>query len=261
MAYAGRRRAKATTTNSQQEAEMNRFTAHPVARLFTLATVALVLALWATSCGDDPAAPQAKGSSAVLTFHGNHGLIASKFNFKIDTATIASLAYGEWAKTTVANGSPTIRVFSTSGTEVASQGVSLDSTHSTIVMFCGDDATRESFKVTSSRIVPSGGNSAIRIVHGSNNLGDVIIKINSTSGLAFQANNLTYRSGTNYVELPVSTTDSLLVMKPGTTDVLLTIPTKTLLSALKSYTIVLHGSTSSNADPVAKLASKLIQED
>lgn len=220
-----------------------------------------LLALGVASCGDDPVAPQPKGSSKMLTFHANHGLTASKFNFKIDTATISSLSYGDWAQTLVQNGSRTVKIFNTSGSEVASASVNLDSSKSNFVVFCGDDATRESFNVNSAKITPAGGNCAIRVVHASNNAGEVVIKINSTNGLSFMTRNLTYKSGSDYVELPVASTDSLLVLKPGTTDVLLSVPTRTLLSALKSYTVVLYGSTSQNADPAVKLASKLIQED
>lgn len=220
-----------------------------------------LLALGVASCGDDPASPQPQGSSKMLAFHANHGLTASKFNFKIDTATIASLNYGESGQPVVQNGSRTVKIFNTSGSEVASANVSLDSSKSNFVVFCGDDATREGFNVNSAKIKPSGGNCAIRVVHASNNAGEVVIKINSTNGLSFTTRNLTYKSGSDYVELPVASTDSLLVLKPGTTDVLLSVQTRTLLSALKSYTVVLYGSTSPNADPSVKLASKLIQED
>ncbi len=221
----------------------------------------LAIAIGIAACSDDPAAPQAQGSSHVLTFHANHGLTASKFNFKIDTATIAGLNYGEWARTLAQNGNRTIKIFNTSGSEVAATDVALDSSKSSIAVFCGDDATREAFRVTSGKITPAGGNCAVRVVHASNNAGEVVIKINSTNGLSFTTRNLAYKNGSDYVELPVASTDSLLVMKPGTTDVLLSVQTRTLLSALKSYTIVLYGSTSSGADPAVRLGSKMIQED
>jgi hypothetical protein len=243
------------------EALMIRSTTISTLRWLTLVGITVGTALWLASCSSDATGPQAQGSSNVLTFHANHGLTASKFNFKIDTATIASLNYGEWAQTLVANGSSTVKVFTTSGTETASSSVSLDSTHSSIVLFCGDDATREAFKVTSPLIAPSGGNCAIRVVHASNNAGDVVVKINSVNGLSFTSSNLSYKNGTDFVELPVASTDSLLVLKPGTTDVILSVQTKALLSALKNYTIVLYGSTSQNADPSVKFTSKMIQEN
>lgn len=221
--------------------------------------VALVLGVM--SCSDDPASPQPQGSSNIFTFHANHGLTASKFNFRIDTATIASLTYGESAKTMAQNGSRTVKIFNTSGNEVASVGANLDSSKSNFVVFSGDDSNREGFNVNSAKIAPSGGNCAIRVVHASNNAGEVTIKVNSMNGLSFTTRNLSYKSGTDYVELPVALTDSLLILKPGAADVLLSVQTKTLLSALKSYTIVLYGSTSPGADPSVKFASKLIPED
>lgn len=232
---------------------------------FWLFLFAIVIAGAAFSaCSDDPAAPPPPaGSSKISVMHANTEITGDVL-FKRDTTTLSGnqLAYGATASATIPNGNSTISVRALSGSQLASAGVSLDSNSSTWVIFSGTIAQPEAFAVKSTKVNATGPNAAVRIIHASNNAGDVSIKLNDLNGLSFTQNKLAYKNGTSYVTLPVATTSSLVVVKgEGTTATpLLTIGTTGAFAAGKSYTLVIYGSADPNAAASVKLASKIVED-
>lgn len=227
--------------------------------LFGLAAIAMSVGMGA--CGSDPVAAPPPGSSKIIMMHANPGFTAAGVNFKSDTTTLAALTYGMNASVTLANGNRNVKVRAIDGTELGSVDFSLDSSTSQMAIFSGNVGAKEVIKISSPKITITGGTAAVRIVHASSNAGDVVILLNSANGTPFTATNLVYKGATPYKSLSVSSTDSLIVFKSDGVTRLLSIPTKTPLAALKTYTIVLYGSTDPNADPSVQLAAKVIQED
>jgi len=236
-------------------------------RLFTLSrfwfVFVAVLAAGAlfNACSDDPVAPPAPtGTSVVTVMHANAGF-TPQVVFKRDTVALATLAYGGTQKVTLPNGNQTVAIRATDGSQLTSAGISLDTTKSTWVFFSGNATTRESFSITANKIVPSTGTAAVRVVNASNNVGDVSIHLNSTAGPAFTQTNVAYKSGTPFVELPVSTTVSLVVNKPDNSGMILTVATGAgVLTAGKRYTVVIYGSSDPNADPSVRLTSVIVED-
>lgn len=227
--------------------------------LFGLTAIALSVGIGA--CGDDPVAAPPPGSSKIIMMHANPGLTAASIIFKNDVTTLASLDYGLFATSVLGNGNRNVKVRALDGTELGSVDFSLDSSTSQMAIFAGSVGAKEVIKVNTPKITVTGGNAAVRIVHASSNAGDVIVLLNSANGTPFTATNLVYKGSTTYKSLSVSSTDSLIVFKSDGVTRLLSIPTKTPLAALKTYTIILYGSTDPTAAPAVQLAAKVIQED
>jgi len=232
---------------------------------FWLFLFAIVVAAGAFSaCGDDPAGPPAPtGSSKITVMHANTEITGDVL-FKRDTTTLSGnqIAYGATANATVPNGSSTIAVRALSGSQLSSAGVSLDSSSSTWVVFSGTIAKPEAFAIKTPKVTASGTNAAVRIIHASENAGEVSIKLNDLNGLSFTQNKLSYKNGTNYVTLPVATTTSLVVVKGegASATPLLTIGTTGVFTAGKSYTVVIYGSTDPNAATSVKLRASIIED-
>lgn len=233
-----------------------------ISRIWLLLIAIVAAGAQFSACSDDPAAPPAPtGSSKIVVMHANTDN-TNEVLFKRDTATLAQLAYGGTATVTIPNGNSTISVRALSGTELKSTGVSLDSSTSTYVFFSGTAAAPEAFAIKTPKVTPSAPNASVRVVHASNNAGDISIKLNDLTGLSFTQNKLSYKSSTSYVTLPVASTNSLIIVKgEGTAATqLLSIGTNGVFAAGKSYTVVIYGSADPNAATSVKLTSKIIED-
>lgn len=235
---------------------MHRFS---ISTRYLLALIVAAFSVGLAACGDDsPTSPGPTGSSTIHIMHTNPG-ITSDVVFKSDTTTLGRLAYGIAATASVNNGSRTIAVRATDGTQLTSQSFTLDTTLSVWVVFTGNLDTKESFTVSTKKLVPPADNASVRVVHASKNAGDINIKINTVTGFPFTQNKISYKSATEYVTVPVAATNKLIVLKAeGVGNTLEEIPTAFVSG--KSYTVIVYGSTDVNADPSVQLTYKIVED-
>jgi|GEM_PF-3120185 len=239
---------------------MNRST-----RLFKSLLAAAALALPAiamTGCGDDdPVTPPAPaGNSTINMFSANPGLgTSTPIRFRRAGVDLATVNYGTTKTATIPNGNSTIDIVAADGSGLGSASLSLDSTKRAIVLFSGKVDQKDAYAVTTALTTPQSGNAAVRVVHASQNAGDIGVKVNSVNGLPF-TNSLSYKNGTAYLDLPVLSLTQLVITKANDTTELLSIPITPGLGNGKRYAVIVYGSADPAALPDAKLKAEIIEE-
>jgi hypothetical protein len=232
-----------------------------LSRYWFLFVAAIVAGSLFSACGSDsPSGPPAPtGSSTITVMHANPD-ITSALQFKRDTLTLASLTYGQTGSATIPNGNSTISMRSASGTQLTSANISLDTTVSVWAILVGTLSQPEAFTVSSKKITVGATNVGVRVVNASKTVGDVKVKLNGAAGTSLTSTNLSYKGATNYVEIPVSTTASLVVTKPDDSVILTVTTGPGTFVAGKNYTVVIYGSTDPAADPSVRITSKIVAD-
>ncbi len=218
--------------------------------LFAVAAIMITM----TGCSDDPSSPEPTGTSQVTFIHANPAY-TNQVGFYAGNATSfigTLLGYGGAQVGTVNNGGVTFHVKATTGEELASANTTLDSSTSTIVVFSGDAQNDELFSITTEKADPVAGNALVRFVHASKSEPKMDLRINNASGLKL-ATGIAYKQATDeFVSVPVSTTDALLVMDPSDNSVVDELSV-TLMDGV-SYTIIMYGAKAGVNEYKTKLA-------
>jgi hypothetical protein len=194
------------------------------------------------ACSDSTTEPTPTGSSMISVMHANPAYTSDVIPKRESTTLASALSYGGSASVSVPNGNSTITFAATDGTELASAQAQLDSSHSAWVIFSGDANERTGFAVVSKKISISSGNAAVRVIQASKTAPPVKIRINDINGLALTNGSIPYKSGSDFVNVPVATTTDLIVVNNNTSDSLMAVPLT--LQAGSQYTVVIYGSAS-----------------
>lgn len=209
---------------------------------FPLLGVAL-LSFGIAACSDDPAAPTPTGNSTITVFHANPGFNQDVTVKRESQTLVTTLPYGQpGAKIIIPNGNNTLKVFGTDGTELASAQLQADSTKSAWAVFSGTSNKREMFSVITKKNTISSGNAAVRVIQASESAPSIKVLVNEKNGLALTSGAIPYKSGSDFINVPVATTQQLIITNSSSNDSLLTIPVT--LVAGKQYTAVVYGATS-----------------
>ncbi|MBL7987116.1 MAG: DUF4397 domain-containing protein [Chlorobi bacterium] len=204
---------------------------------------AALLSVAVTSCGDDPAAPQPTGNSTITVFHANPGFNQNVVVKRESQTLVTELPYGQpGAKVIIPNGNNTMKVFGTDGTELASAQLQADSAKSAWAIFAGTSNKREMFSVITTKKPISSGTAAVRVIQASESAPSIKVLVNEKNGLALAPGAIPYKSGSDFINVPVATTQQLIITNSSSNDSLLAIPVT--LVAGKQYTAVVYGSTS-----------------
>lgn len=207
-----------------------------------LGLVVAGLGLAVGGCSDTTTEPTPTGTSLISVMHANPAYTSDVIPKRESTTLVSTLSYGSAATVTVPNGNSTVKFAATDGTELASAQAQLDSTHSAWVIFSGDANERTGFSVVTKKISIATDNAAVRIIHASKTAPPVKVKINDINGLALTNGSVPYKSGTDFVNVPVATTTQLIIVNNNTSDSLMTVPLT--LQSGSQYTVVLYGSAS-----------------
>lgn len=202
-----------------------------------------LLSLGIAACGDDPAAPQPTGNSTITVFHANPGFNQDVTVKRESQPLVQTLPYGQpGAKIVIPNGNNTLKVFGTDGTELASAQLQADSAKSAWAIFAGSSNKREMFSVITKKNTISSGNAAVRVIQASESAPSIKVLVNEKNGLALTSGAIPYKSGSDFINVPVATTQKLIITNSSSNDSLLAIPVT--LVAGKQYTAVIYGATS-----------------
>jgi hypothetical protein len=236
---------------------MKRFTSFLRYALLTAGLVATGLGF--NACSDDPAAPSDPPGSSLVTFIQANPGFTSSVVFKLDTATLAGpTPYGTVTNGSVRNGNKKIDVRATDGAVLGTTNVQLDSTMRAWVIFSGNSVDHDVFSVSTKRKTAGAGEAFVRVINASKNVGDVIIKLNSATGLSLTQSKLSYKGVNDYVSLAPSAATQLVVLKDDGVTPVLNIPVSFVDQA--SYTVIIYGSADPAAQPDSKLNAKIVSE-
>lgn len=204
---------------------------------------AALFSLGIAGCSDDPAEPTPTGNSTITVFHANPGFNQNVVVKRESQTLVTDLPYGQpGAKIIVPNGNNTLKVFGTDGTELASAQLQADSAKSAWTVFSGSSNKREMFSVITKKNAISSGNAAVRVIQASESAPSIKVLVNEKNGLALTSGAIPYKSGSDFINVPVATTQKLIITNSSSNDSLLAIPVT--LVAGKQYTAVVYGSTS-----------------
>ena len=235
---------------------MNRFTSF--FRYALLGMALAIVALGFNACSDSTGPSDPPGSSLVTFIQANPGF-TNAVVFKLDTATLAGpTPYGTVTNGLVRNGNKKIDVRATDGAVLGTANVQLDSTMRAWVIFSGNSIDRDVFSVSTKRKTAGAGEAFVRVINASKNAGDIIIKLNSASGLNLTQTKLSYKGVNDYVSLAPTSATKLVVLKDDGTTSLLDIPVSFVDQA--SYTVIIYGSSDPAAQTEYKLNYKIVSE-
>ena len=230
------------------------------ARLSGLIAI-LMIGITAAGCGsDDPSGPpEPEGFSRITFMHANPAFTSEVFFFRGDTTNLNfSLTYGNFTNREMPNGnSVKYTVKAADGTDLSSKSWKFDSTSKEMMIFSGDANTREVFLASTELLSGLGsGNAAVRFVHAQKDAQTRQILVNDTNGLVLTANAISYKNGSEFVQVPTSSTTRFWIVDPEKKETAIQVPAGNLTPSTY-YTIVLHGAKSA---PINKPVATLIAE-
>lgn len=237
---------------------MNRFQGWLCSALGLITITGLLL----TGCGDDPVdpgPPEPEGFSRTTFFHANPAYTSEVYFYRGDTTDLSvNLAYGKFVTREVPNGSDVkYSVKAADGTSLSSTSARFDSTLKEIVIFTGDANTREVIIASANSLTSIGAsNAAVRFVHAEKDAQKKQILVNDTNGLVLTASTVSYKGGSEFVQVPTSSTARFWIVDPEKKETAIEVPAGNLTPG-EHYTIVLHGA---KAAPVNKPVATLIVE-
>jgi hypothetical protein len=225
---------------------------------------AAVIALGFSACSDDePTSPINPGTSTITVFHANYDYTSS-VNFKVGTTAVASsVSYGSAVQGPATNGNTNVVIQALGGTPLANTTVQIDSTRSVWVILAGEGQTSEAIGITGPKpSMPTAGSANLRVIHASKNGPPMDVRIGAPNGSTL-ATDVVYKDAEPlaFAAVPIATTTNLYLMKKGLAtmaDTIAVVPVT--LEDMKTYSLIVYGSSNAGADPSVKLTTRLVAE-
>ena len=227
-----------------------------------LGLLAILAAFSAAGCGDDPVdpgPPEPEGFSRITFLHANPAYTNEVFFYRGDTTSLNfSLTYGNFANREVPNGSSVkYTIKGADGTTLTTGSSRFDSASREMLVFTGDANTRELFVASAPALDGiSSTNAAVRFIHAEKDAQPKQILVNDTNGLVLSAATVAYKNGSEFAQVPTSSTTRFWVVDPEKKTAAIEVPASNLNPG-GYYTIVLHGAKEA---PVNKPVASLIAE-
>lgn len=217
--------------------------------------VAVAASLTLGACGDDEPTPAPAPRFAPVTmFNGSTDFV---LNFRgSNNLAVDGLTYGQTkAGQALVSTTTTVNVERQSGQTVGSATINVDTNRLNWV--AAASTVDEVIGLSTPRVLPvSPGQAQVRLFNISGNAPAVDLRQN-TQGGPILAPNISYKIASSFTDVDTSVT-RLWVVKAGGTDTLTSVDATGMFKAGKLYTVVLYGSTLTNA--TLPIQAKIVAE-